>query len=65
MCTRKVIRYLGFSHREVFIGEEEALEVDQGAYTTGRRRLGVGHAPWWCGHPLVQPHLLFGVLEAP
>jgi hypothetical protein len=34
-----------FSHRGVFIGEEVASEVDQGAHTTRGRRPGVGHAP--------------------
>jgi hypothetical protein len=61
----KVIGSLGFSRREVFIGEEAASEVDQGAHTIGRRRPGVGRAPWWCGHPLVRLRLLFGLLEAP
>jgi hypothetical protein len=45
MCSEKVIGYLGFSRRGVFIGEEAASEVDQGAHTTGRRGPGVGHAP--------------------
>jgi hypothetical protein len=45
MCSGKVIGYLGFSHRGVFIGEEAASEVDQGAHTTGRHGPGVGHAP--------------------
>jgi hypothetical protein len=45
MYSRKVIGYLGFSRREVFIGEEAASEVDQGAHTTGRRGPGVGRAP--------------------
>jgi hypothetical protein len=65
MCSGKVIGYLGFSRRGVFIGEEAASEVDQGAHTTGQRRPGVGRAPWWCGHPLVWLCLLFGILEAP
>jgi hypothetical protein len=30
MCSGKVIGYLGFSYRGVFIGEEAASEVDQG-----------------------------------
>jgi hypothetical protein len=64
MCSGKVIGYLGFSHQGVFIGEGAVSEVDQGAHTIGRHGPGVGHAPWWCGHPLVQLHLLFGVLEA-
>jgi hypothetical protein len=40
-----MIGSLGFSHREVFIGEEAAFEVDQGAHTTGQRGPGVGCAP--------------------
>jgi hypothetical protein len=64
MYSRKVIGYLGFSHRGVFIGEGAASEVGQGGLTTGRRGPGAGHAPWWCG-PLVAPlRLLFGSLEA-
>jgi hypothetical protein len=57
-------RVFRFSRRGVFIGEEAASEVDQGAHTTRRRGPGVGRAPWWCGHPLVWLCLLFGVLEA-
>jgi hypothetical protein len=45
MCSGKVIGYLGFSRRGVFIGKEAASEVDQGAHTTGRREPGVGRAP--------------------
>jgi hypothetical protein len=45
MCSRKVIRCLGFSCWGVFIGEGAASEVDQGAHTTGQRGLGVGRAP--------------------
>jgi hypothetical protein len=33
MCSGKVIGYLGFSRRGVFIGEGAASEVDQGAHT--------------------------------
>jgi hypothetical protein len=59
----RVFRF--FFHWGVFIGEEAASEVDQGAHTTGRRGPGVGRAPWWCGRPLVRLRLLFGLLEAP
>jgi hypothetical protein len=38
-------RVFRFSHRGVFIGEEVASEVDQGAHTIGQREPGVGHAP--------------------
>jgi hypothetical protein len=45
MYFGKVIGYLGFSHRGVFIGKEATSEVDQGAHTIGRHRPGVGSAP--------------------
>jgi hypothetical protein len=64
MYSGKVIGYLGFSRRGVFIGEGAASEVDQGAHTTGWRELGAGHAPWWCGRPVAPFRLLFGSLEA-
>jgi hypothetical protein len=60
----KVIGFLGFSRRGVFIGEGAASEVDQWAHTTGRRGPGAGHTPWWCGRPLAPFCLLFGSLEA-
>jgi hypothetical protein len=41
----KVIWYLGFSRRGVFIGEGAAPEVDQGALTTGGHGPGAGRAP--------------------
>jgi hypothetical protein len=62
--SRKLIGYLGFSRREVFIGEEAAPEVGQGALTTGWRGPGVGCAPWWCGHPVAPLRLLFRLLKA-
>jgi hypothetical protein len=37
MCSGKVIGFLGFSRRGVFIGEGAASEVDQGAHTTRGR----------------------------
>jgi hypothetical protein len=45
--SRKLIGYLGFSRREVFIGEGAVSEVDQGGLTIGRRDQGLGRAPWW------------------
>jgi hypothetical protein len=45
MYSKKVIGYLGFSRRGVFIGEGAAPEVDQGALTTGGRGPGAGRAP--------------------
>jgi hypothetical protein len=65
MCSGKVIGYLGFSRRGVFIGEGAASEVDQGAHTTRGCRPALGHATLWCGRPLARLYLLFGVLEAP
>jgi hypothetical protein len=65
MCSRKVIGYLGFSRRGVFIGEGASSEVDQGAHTTRGRGPALGRATLWCGHPMAQLRLLFGVLEAP
>jgi hypothetical protein len=45
MYSRKVIGFLGFSHRGVFIGEGAASEVDQGALTIGPRGQALGCAP--------------------
>jgi hypothetical protein len=64
MYSRKVIGYLGFSCRGVFIGEGAASEVDLGGLTIGGRGLALGHAPWWCGPPVAPLRLLFGFLEA-
>jgi hypothetical protein len=47
MYYGKVIGYLGFSCRGVFIGEGAASEVDQGALTIGRRGQALGRTPWW------------------
>jgi hypothetical protein len=62
--SRKLIGYLGFSHRGVFIGEGAASEVDQVALTIGRRGQGMGRAPWRWDQPLALLRLLFGLLEA-
>jgi hypothetical protein len=64
-CVLKKVTGFRFSRRGVFIGEEVASEVDQGAHTIGRRGPGVGRTPWCCGHPLVWLRLSFDVLEAP
>jgi hypothetical protein len=64
MYSGKVIGYLGFSCRGVFIGEGAALEVDQGALTTGGHGPGADRAPWWCGCLVGPLRLLFGSLEA-
>jgi hypothetical protein len=64
MCSGKLIRYLGFSRREVFIGEGALSEVDRGGLTRRGRGQGLGHAALVCG-PLVAPiHLFFGSLDA-
>jgi hypothetical protein len=44
MYSGKVIGYLGFSRRGVFIGEGAALEVDLVGLTTGGRGLALGRA---------------------
>jgi hypothetical protein len=64
MCSRKVIGYLGFFRRGVFIGKGASSEVDRGGLTRRGRGQGPGRAALVCG-PLVAPlHLLFGSLEA-
>jgi hypothetical protein len=65
MCSGKVIVYLGFSHRGVFIGEGAASEVVMVGHTIGGRGPALGRAPRWCGPPVAPLHLSFGVLEAP
>jgi hypothetical protein len=65
MYSRKVIGFLGFSRRGVFIGEGVASEVDLVGLTTGGRGPALGRAPWWCGPPVAPLCLLFGSLEAP
>jgi hypothetical protein len=47
MYSGKVIGYLGFSRRGVFIGEGAASEVDQVGLTIGRCGQSLGRAPWW------------------
>jgi hypothetical protein len=43
----KLIGYLGFSRRGVFIGEGAASKVDQVGLAIGRRGQALGRAPWW------------------
>jgi hypothetical protein len=64
MCSREMIRYLGFFHRGVFIGEEAMSEVEPGSLTLGWRGLGPGRASLVCGAPVAPLLLLFGSLEA-
>jgi hypothetical protein len=60
----KVIGYLCFSRRGVFIGEGASSEVDRGGHTHRGRGQALGRAALLCG-PLVAPlRLLFGSLEA-
>jgi hypothetical protein len=64
MCSGKVIGFLGFSRRGVFIGEGASSGVDRGGLTHRGRGPAPGHAALVCG-PLVAPlRLLFGSLEA-
>jgi hypothetical protein len=64
MYSEKVIGYLDFSRRRVFIGEGAASEVDLGGLTTGGRGPALGRTPWRCGPPVAPLRLLFGSLEA-
>jgi hypothetical protein len=60
----KVIGYLGFSRRGVFIGEGASSEVDRGSLTHKGRGQVLGRATLLCG-PLMAPLcLLFSSLEA-
>jgi hypothetical protein len=47
MCSGKLIGYLGFSHRGVFIGEGAASEVDQRGLTHRGCGAGAGCAALW------------------
>jgi hypothetical protein len=64
MYSGKVIGYLGFSRRGVFIGEGASSEVVLVGLTIGGRGPALGRAPWWCGPPVAPLHLLFGSLKA-
>jgi hypothetical protein len=64
MCSAKVIGYLGFSCRGVFIGEGASSGVDQGDLTHRGRGQGLGHATLLCGALVAPLRLLFGSLEA-
>jgi hypothetical protein len=65
MCCGNVIRYLGFSHRGVFIGEGAMSEVRPEGLTPDWRGPGPGRASLVCGAPVAPLLLLFGSLEAP
>jgi hypothetical protein len=61
----KLIGYLGFSRRGVFIGEGAMSEVEPGALTPWRRGPGPGRASLVCRAPVAPLLLSFGSLEAP
>jgi hypothetical protein len=64
MCSRKLIRFLGFSHQGVFIDEGALSEVDRGGLTHRGRGPAPGHVALVCGHLVAPLRLLFGFLEA-
>jgi hypothetical protein len=64
MCSRKLIRSLGFFRREVFIGEGASSEVERGGLTHWGRGQGQGRTALVCGHIVAPLRLLFGSLEA-
>jgi hypothetical protein len=64
MCSRKVIGYLNFFYRGVFIGEGAMSEVEPGGLTPGWHGPGSGRASLVCRAPVAPLLLLFGSLEA-
>jgi hypothetical protein len=64
MCSGKLIGYLGFFRRGVFIGEGASSEVARGALTHRGRGQGLGRAALVCGALVAPLLLLFGSLEA-
>jgi hypothetical protein len=60
----KLIRFLGFSRRGVFIGEGASSGVDRGGLTHRERDQEPGRAALVCGHLVAPLCLLFGSLEA-
>jgi hypothetical protein len=64
MCSGKLIGYLGFIRRGVFIGEGASSGVDRGALTRRGHGQGLGRAALVCGHLVAPLRLLFGSLEA-
>jgi hypothetical protein len=64
MCSGKVIRYLGFSRRGVFIGEGALSGVDRGDLTHRGRGQGLGGAALLCRALMDPLRLLFSSLEA-
>jgi hypothetical protein len=64
MYSGKVIGYLGFSRRGVFIGEGASSEVDRGGQTHRGCGLALGCTDLLCGPLVASLRLLFGSLEA-
>jgi hypothetical protein len=64
MCSGKVIGYLGFSRRGVFIGEGASPGVARGSLTHRGHGPAPGRAALLCGALVAPLHLLFGSLEA-
>jgi hypothetical protein len=63
MCSGKLIGYLDFSRRGVFIGKGASSGVDRGTLTHRGRGQGLGHAALVCGALVAPLCLLFGSLE--
>jgi hypothetical protein len=55
MCSGKLIGYLGFSRRGVFIGEGVMSEMEPGALTPGWRGPGPGRTGLVSGAPVAPP----------
>jgi hypothetical protein len=64
MYSGKVIGYLGFSLRGVFIGEGASSDVGPGGLTTRGHGPALGRAALWCGRHVAPLRLLFGSLKA-
>jgi hypothetical protein len=64
MCSGKVIGYLGFSRRGVFIGKGAFSGVARGSLTHRGRGLPLGCAALMCGALVAPLYVLFGSLEA-
>jgi hypothetical protein len=64
MCSGKLIGYLGFFHRGLFIGEGASSEVARGVLTHRGRSQGLGRVALVCGALMAPLQLLFGSLEA-
>jgi hypothetical protein len=64
MCSGRVIGYLAFSRRGVFIGEGASSGVDRGDLTHRGCGQGLGRAAQLYGALVTPLRLLFGSLEA-